>query len=205
MSSRFPTKRDPSLIASPTSRRALLGAIATAPAALPILAGAGGADTSQPSEFSGTPLVLRRTRAGRDLSRARYRNAEAFFAGIAQGIGGEGPDLLYRTGIVMQLGLSAHLIDVGIDDAWCARHLGLHLDRSLVLANRTGLGLDAPEIEQLARFLSPYGQWRHADIGRQPVHPYAADDLRRLARALLDHVRVVTGHALPARSRQRHG
>lgn len=205
MSSRFPTNRDPSLIASPTSRRALLGAIVVAPAALPVLAGTGGADTHLAAGIYETPVVLRRTRAGRDLSRARYRNAEAFFAGIGQGIGGEGADLLYRTGIVMQLGLCAHLIDVGIDDAWCARHLGLHLDRSLALANMTGLGLDAPEIEQLARFLSPYGQWRHADIGRRPVHPYAADDLRRLARALLDHVRMVTRHALPARKRQSHG
>jgi hypothetical protein len=34
-------------------------------------------------------------------------------------------DLLYRAGIVAQLGLSSHLINVGFADAWCARHVGL--------------------------------------------------------------------------------
>ncbi|GGC06577.1 hypothetical protein GCM10011494_26490 [Novosphingobium endophyticum] len=145
------------------------------------------------------PAVLRRTRAGRSLSRVRYHNAEQFFAGIEEGIIGEGPNLLYHTGIVLQLGLSAHLIDVGFDDRWCARHVGLHIDRSLALADATGLGLNAPEIERLARFLSPYGKWRQADIGSQPAWPWSRAELRPLTRTLLDQVRSVTGHARPAR------
>jgi len=110
-----------------------------------------------------------------------------------------------HTGIVIQLGLSAHLVDVGFGDAWCARHLGLHLDRSLALANATGVGLDAPPIAALAGFLSPYGQWRHADVGKPPDCPFAPGEMRVLTRALLDHVRAVTGHGFPARGRRQRG
>jgi hypothetical protein len=178
----------------------LLGGFVIAPIALPVLASPGAAGS-----LPGVPVVLRRTRAGRDLSRARYRNAEEFFAGIETGIFPTGAGLLYHTGIVIQLGLSAHLIDVGFDDAWCARHLGLHLDRSLALANASGLCLDAPPIATLAGFLSPYGQWRHADVGKPPYCPFAPGEMRVLTRALLDHVRAVTGHGLPARGRRHRG
>jgi len=93
---------------------------------------------------------------------------------------------------------------VGFEDAWCARHVGLHLDRSLALANASGLGLDAPPIASLAGFLSPYGQWRHADLGTAPDCPFAPGEMRSLTRALLDHARAVTGHRFPARGRRRH-
>jgi len=151
------------------------------------------------------PVALHRTRAGRDLRRARYRTAEEFFAGLEAGIVPPDAGLLYHIGIVIQLGLSVHLLDVGFDDAWCARHLELHLDRSLALANASGLGLDAPPIAALATFLSPYGQWRHADVGKPPDCPSAPGEMRVLTRALLDHVRAVTGHGFPARRRRQRG
>lgn len=113
--------------------------------------------------------------------------------------------LPYHTGIAIQLGLSAHLLDVGFEDAWCTRHIGLHLDRSLALANASGLGLDTPPIAALTGFLSPYGQWRHADLGAAPDCPFAPAAMRSLTRALLDHVRAVTGHRLPAHGRQHRG
>ncbi|MEJ2411274.1 MAG: hypothetical protein P8Y48_18755 [Novosphingobium sp.] len=181
MPSRFSSHRDLSPVApsapSPTSRRALLGGFVIAPIALPVLASPGAVRALSAGSLPGVPVVLRRTRAG----------------------------LLYHTGIVIQLGLSAHLIDVGFDDAWCARHLGLHLDRSLALANATGLDLDAPPIAALAGFLSPYGQWRHADVGKPPDYPFAPGEMRVLTRALLDHVRAVTGHGFPARGRRQRG
>ena len=187
---------------TPTSRRALLGALATAPLALPALAAPDDARAVLPAGMADSPVTLRRTRAGRDLSRIRYRNAEGFFAGIAAGHLRDGADLFYHTGIVIQLGLSAHLLDVGVGDAWCARHIGLHLDRALALANATGLGLDDPQIADLAAFLSPYGQWRHADIGSPPpACPCPTAELRPLVRHLLDHVRAVTGHRRPRHDR----
>lgn len=190
---------------APTSRRALLGGFVIAPIALPVLASPDAAQALSVGGVSEVPVVLRRTRAGRDLSRARYRTAEEFFAGLDAGIVPSGAGLLYHTGIVIQLGLSAHLIDVGFDDAWCARHIGLHVDRSLALANATGLGLDAPPIAALAGFLSPYGQWRHADVGKPPDCPFTPAEMRVLTRALLDHVRAVTGHGLPVRGRRQRG
>jgi hypothetical protein len=182
-----------------TSRRALLGAFAFAPVAAVSVIG----DDAQPWIALRPPLplvpadqppILRRTPEGRSLSRFRYRNAENFFASIEKGIIGGGTDLLYQIGIVMQLGLSSYLLDVGFDDAWNARHLGLYVDRSLACANATGLGLDASEIERLAGFLSPYGKWRQADIRGGLVCPFSDAEQRALTRALLDQVRAITGH-----------
>ncbi|MCT2399608.1 hypothetical protein [Novosphingobium mangrovi (ex Huang et al. 2023)] len=205
MTSKPSTNRDRSPIASPTSRRALLGTLSLAPVAVPAIATAPNWTAAlRQFDWVGEPATLHRTRAGRSLSRARYHNAEQFFASIEQGIIREGPNLLYHTGIVMQLGLSAHLLDVGFEDQWCARHVGLHIDRSLALANATGLGLDEPAIDQLACFVSPYGKWRHADIGGGHSCPWSGADLQSLTRQLLDHVRAVTGHARPTRGRQRH-
>lgn len=207
MSSPMSAQPDPAPIAAPTSRRDLLGALiatplATTPLALPALVAPDVARRASPGDMADTPVILRRTRAGRDLSRMRYRNAEGFFAGIAAGRLRERADLFYHTGIVIQLGLSAHLLDVGLDDAWCARHIGLHLDRALALANATGLGLDAPPIAGLVAFLSPYGQWRHADLrSTPPACPCAPDELRAITRHLLDHVRAVTGHRRPRHDR----
>src|SRR3546814_5853816 len=62
-------------------------------------------------------------------------------------------NLFYHVGIVMQLGLSSHLLDVGFDDQWCARHLAYRVAKSLAYANATGLGFEGPEVELLAAIL----------------------------------------------------
>ncbi len=46
------------------------------------------------------PVVLRQTRAGRDLTRARHRTVEEFFTGLEAGIVPPGAGLLYHAGIV---------------------------------------------------------------------------------------------------------
>src|SRR3546814_6683231 len=63
-------------------------------------------------------------------------------------------NLFYHVGIVMQLGLSSHLLDVGFDDQWCARHLAYRVAKSLAYANATGLGFEGPEVELIAAIKS---------------------------------------------------
>jgi hypothetical protein len=143
------------------------------------------------------PAKLERTLQNRKLSRARYHNAEGFFHNA--GALGDEPDgdRLYSIGIVIQLGLSAHLLDVGFDDRWCARRIGLNVSRSLALANETGLGFNPPGFELLTALLSPYGKWR--DGPRNPISdfPFTERDLGSLVRLMLDRVRDVTGHPRP--------
>jgi hypothetical protein len=99
---------------------------------------------------------------------------------------------------VMQLGLSAHLLDVGFDDRWCARFIGLHVSRSLAYANATGLGFESAQFAMLATILSPYGRWRHSGAGDAlPQLPFTRDEIRTSVRSLLDRVRDVTGHPRP--------
>jgi hypothetical protein len=97
----------------------------------------------------------------------------------------------------MQLGLSSHLLDVGFDDQWCARHIGYRVAKSLAYANATGLGHEGPEIELLATILTPYWKWNSMSLfhrGKPKDGPFSRDDICRLTRGLLDHVRLVTGH-----------
>src|SRR3546814_2621247 len=106
-------------------------------------------------------------------------------------------NLFYHVGIVMQLGLSSHLLDVGFDDQWCARHLAYRVAKSLAYANATGLGFEGPEVELLAAIPTPYWRWNGWRLGDEskPVDsPFTAPEVIQLARALLDHVRRVTGH-----------
>ncbi|MGR4893213.1 hypothetical protein ACIPPQ_19450 [Sphingopyxis sp. LARHCG72] len=146
-----------------------------------------------------------RTREGRLLSRCRYRNAESFFLTIEERLFPDTSDLLYQTGIVAQLALTSHLLDVGFDDKWCARHIGLHIDKALAYANATGLNYRSPELERLAAVMSPYSVWRNPDLdGSRPPVPASLPDIARLLRDLLDHVRGVTGHARPRRGKA-HG
>lgn len=136
--------------------------------------------------------------AGRNLSRFRYHNAESFFLGIEIGVVPHPTDRLYQIGIVLQLGLSAHLLDVGFADAWYPHHIGLNVARSLAHANATGLGFKTTDMELLAAILSPYGKWRNAsprDVA--PDFPFSTEELRMLTRALLDRVHQVTGHPRP--------
>jgi len=150
-------------------------------------------------------LDVSRTREGRLLSRSRYRNAESFFLGIEERLFSDTGDLLYQTGIVAQLALTSHLLDVGFDDRWCARHIGLHIDKALAYANATGLNYRSPALRLLAPVLSPYNVWRNPDLdGSRPPVPKSLPDIPALLRELLDHVRGVTGHPCPRR-RQAHG
>lgn len=148
--------------------------------------------------YHAEPVQLLRTREGRNLSRARYWRAEEFMLSLAPGAPGDGPDFLYHAGIVAQLALSSHLLDVGFPDAWCARYIGLHVARSLAYANATGFGHDCAETKRLADVLTPYWKWNRrslADAPRPNDGGFTPDDIRALSRALLDHVCQVTGHA----------
>lgn len=186
---------------APTSRRALLGALTGVPVAA--LAGPATSPWTEAlaklhDQYGDQPPALARTKAGRSLSRFRYHNAESFFLGIEKGIVRRPTDRLYQIGIVLQLGLSAHLLDVGFADAWCARYIGLNVARSLAHANATGLGFKTTDMELLAAILSPYSKWRNAsprDIA--PDFPFSTEELRMLTRLLLDRVHQVTGHPRP--------
>jgi hypothetical protein len=143
------------------------------------------------------PVQLLRTREGRNLSRARYRRAEEFMHSLAPEAPGNGPDILYNAGIVAQLALSSHLLDVGFPDTWCARHVGLHVARSLAYANATGFGHDCAEMKRLADVLTPYWKWNPrslVDAPRPNDGGFSPRDIRALSGALLDHVGQVTGH-----------
>jgi len=149
---------------------------------------------------NGAALDVLRTREGRVLSQCRYRNAESFFLAIEERLFADTGDLLYQTGIVVQMALSSHLLDVGFDDRWCARNIGLHIGKALAYANATGLNFQSPELERLAVVLSPYNKWRNPDFdGSRPPVPASLPNIPPLLRDLLDHVRAVTGHPLPRR------
>jgi hypothetical protein len=182
-----------------TSRRDLLGALAAAPLAALSTAEMGhfGLSIGVPSEL----VPLQRTREGRHLSRTRYHNAESFFAPVEQGFLSRQNDALYRVGITLQLALSSHLLDVGFGDEWCAKNIGLYVNKSLGHANATGLGYDCPELKRLADILSPYGRLRNADISAASSPcPFSHEQICRLTRGLLERVREVTGHSRPRRS-----
>jgi hypothetical protein len=145
-----------------------------------------------------------RSRDGRALSRSRYSNAESFFAALGDATVRRDRDAYYRTGIVAQLALSAHLLDVGFDDGWCASNIGLDVARALQFANATGLDHTSPNFERLAIFLSPYGRWRNPDLSdaAPPECPFTIEHIVGLMRELLDHVRDVTGHSRPRGNRR---
>ena len=137
-----------------TSRRTLLsGLAASSVTAWPSIGVA--PEGGLPFAATDEPVSLMRSREGRNLSRSRYHNAEAFFATVETGILSRRDDQLYHVGITLQLGLSAHLLDVGFADAWCARHIGLNVAKSLAYANATGLDHDCCELKRLATILSP--------------------------------------------------
>lgn len=147
--------------------------------------------------YGGEPFQLLRTREGRDLSRARYQRAQEFQRSLESGAPGEWTDFLYFTGIVVQLALSCHLLDVGFPDAWCARHIGLHVDRSLAYANATGFGYECEEMERLTRVLAPYWKWNRSHLtadARPSDGGFTADEVRGVLHRLMDHVGQVTGH-----------
>lgn len=143
------------------------------------------------------PMQLLRTREGRSLSRVRYQRANEFMLPLTRGTPGDWPDFLYGAGIVAQLALSSHLIDVGFPDAWCARHIGLYVSRSLEYANATGLGLECSETARLAKVLNPYSKWNAVSCRQMPCPDddgFTYDGTRTLLSALIDHVGNLTGH-----------
>lgn len=146
------------------------------------------------------PVALLRTHEGRDLSRERYRRAQEFRPALETS--GTWPDFLYSNGIVAQLALSSHLLDVGFPDAWCARYIGLNLDRSLAYANASGLGCKCARTARLVEVLSPYWKWncRHLiDSPRPDDGGFKPDEVRALLSALLVRVGQVTGHRQPCK------
>jgi len=156
--------------------------------------------------YDASPVRLERTRESRSLSRARYQRAEEFMLSLGSDGPTDRPAFLYYAGIVAQLALSSHLLDVGFPDTWCARHVGLHVDRSLAYANASGFGHYCDETERLAQVLSPYWKWNHRhliDRARPNDGAFTPDDVRMLLRALIDHVSEVTGHGRPRRQKPR--
>jgi len=187
-------------IGSGTSRRAMLGALTVASiATLPGIAVASPWDAAIAAlPYAGTdePVSLRRSRRGRRDSEFRYHNAEEFFASVEGRNRACDRVQLYNVGIVLQLGISSHLLDVGFDDRWCARNVGLRVAKSLAYANATGLGHKSSDLESLTAFLSPYGKWRHID-GVPSDCPFSSDEIRHLTRELLERIHQVTGHPRP--------
>ena len=188
------------------SRRTFLGAFVAASATVAAVPAIETLDREF-AAWGDEPISLTRTQEGRSGSEFRYHNAEEFFASAETGFRRDRDALLYHTGIVMQLALSSHLLDVGFDDQWCARHIGHRVAKSLAYANATGLGYRGAEIELLATILTPYWKWNgwsQRDGSKPEDGPFSHDDICRLTRNLLDHVRRVTGHPRPAWWERRH-
>ena len=130
------------------------------------------------------------------MSLFRYRNAHSFFPDVRKPLNDQN-DFLYFAGITAQLALSAHLLDVGFPDEWCARHIGLRVANSLAYANATGFGHDCPRMLRLARVLNPYWKWnpsRLRDRRKPGTWGFEPDEVRGLLGAMLKQVRHVTGH-----------
>ena len=177
------------------SRRSMLVGLASVPAVVAVAAPAAGNPAAQRTTDSDAVPTLTRNREQRALSRFRYRNAEGFFLGLDPAVGMRPNDRLYRVGIVFQLAISSHLLDVGFDDDWCRRNVGLDVGKALRLANATGLATTDGDIGRLVTALSPYSKWRDP----APADPNAGEVAmaaiaHATTRRLLDHVRQATGH-----------
>jgi hypothetical protein len=195
-------------IAPATSRRALLRALTAMPIAASLVTSAWGeALAALHKEHDDEPALLCRSREGRSLSRFRYHRAESFFDTLEAGILTSNGEVLYYSGIVAQLALSGHLLDIGFEDEWCAHHIGLRVAKGLAYANATGLGHACPNMARLAAVLTPYWKWRQPRWYEQmPADGgFTADQVRPLLRALLNRVHEVTGHPRPNGRRRRLG
>ncbi len=194
---------DPSARLTAMSRRSILVGLASAPAVLAMPAPAAATLPAQTAAVSDGMPRLRRNREQRALSRFRYHNAEGFFLGLDPAINTRPNDQLYRAGIVFQLALSSHLLDVGFDDEWCRGNIGLDVGKALRMANATGLAATDGQIDRLATVLSPYSKWRDpGSIGPNADETAMAVMARATSRRLLDRVREATGH--PRRALRGH-
>jgi hypothetical protein len=187
-----------------TTRHVLLGALVGAPlAAAPVRRFDQIIVPTMPLENGHLAPITVRTREGRILSRVRYHNAEAFFQAIECYPRHSLAELLYDSGVVAQMALSSHLLDVGFDDRWCARHIGLRVATSLAYANMTGFNHGCGDMARLADILTPYSRWARLPpptTGHSGIDP---DDIPRLMRNLLDRTYHSTGHPRP-RGWRRH-
>lgn len=190
-----------------TSRRSLLTALTGAPiVALAVPSPWSEALTSLHDHYEDQPAELARTKERRSLSRFRYHNAESFFESLERDFYHRRDEILYQSGIVAQLALSSHLLDVGFSDDWNARHIRLDVDKGLAYANATGFAHNCPDMGRLAAVLSPYWKWGHAHQFDQlrPDHgAFTIEEIRPILRALLDRVHDVTGHPRPNGWRRR--
>lgn len=152
------------------------------------------------TRFNDPAPSLRVTRRSRSLSEFRYHNAEHFFRGFDGSLPYTHRELFYRGGIVTQLAISSHLLDIGFPDEWCARNIGLRVAHSLAYANATGFDHHCPQMARLAAVLNPYWKWNDARRGDKPEPDdggFSVAQIAVLLRALLDHVHHVTGHDRP--------
>jgi hypothetical protein len=154
------------------------------------------------TRYDAHPVRLVRTREGRELSLERYLRAVEFMGSLTSGLTREASFYLYSAGIVAQLAVSSHLLDVGFPDMWCAKYIGFQVDRSLAYANATAFGYEDPATERLMDVLSPYWKWN--GLSRlQGIRPddgrFAADQIREIIATLVSHVAEVTGHSQPER------
>ncbi|WP_454887392.1 hypothetical protein [Sphingomonas oryzagri] len=193
--------------ATAPSRRALLQTLAIVPAAastLPIVSPWAETLTTLHNRYDDHPAVLARTREGRNLSRFRYQNAERSCQLMELGFFSEprhAPPVLHQAGFVTQQALCAYLLDIGFTDAWNARHIKQDIAKALAYANATGLGYDCRDVTRLATVLSPYWKWGYHyddwEEDRPRTGGFLPATITPLARALVEHVRDVTGHPRP--------
>ena len=191
---------------SSVARRTLLRALTVTPLAVSIVTSPWSeALAALHKEHDDEPALLCRSKEGRKLSRSRCHRAESFFQTLEAGILTSNEDTLYYSGIVAQLSLSAHLLDIGFEDEWCARYIGLRIAKSLAYANATGLGHECPDMARLAVVLTPYWKWRQPRWSDPAPDDggFNANEVRPLLRALLDRVHEVTGHPRPNGWRRR--
>lgn len=192
-------------MAPTTSRRALLGAFVATPA-LGFAVPWQDALTPLHDHYDDEPAALVRSKERRGLSRFRYHNAESFFESLDRGFYDRRDEVLYQSGIVAQLALSAHLLDVGLSDEWNAHHIRLDVGKGLAYANATGFAHHCPDMVRLAAVLSPYWKWGHAHQYDQPRPDdggFTLGEVRPILRALLDRAHDVTGHPRPNGWRRR--
>lgn len=185
-----------------TSRRALLRGLAATPVIAPLIASPWAKALAPLHErYEDEPATLVRTKAGRSLSRKRYHSAKIAFSIIEAGFFADHiRDTLHQAGAVAKLALCAHLLDIGMSDAWNAENLRQDISKALAYANATGFGHDCPDMARLAVILTPYWKWGYPHlIGDPPMDQggFTPYQVRSLVRALLERVHDVTGHTRP--------
>ena len=191
---------DDSQTGSLTSRRDLLLGLTVTPAAALVTSPWGDALKLLHDRYDDELIALVRTKERRRLSRFRYHNAETFYQSLDRRLYDRGDEMLYQSGIVAQLALSSHLLDIGFSDRWNARHIGLDIAKGLAYANASGFAHLCPDMARLAVILSPYWKWRHVhrfDQSRPDDGQFALGEVCEIMRALLDRVHDVTGHPRP--------